>query len=113
MAKKLENKKIAILAGKGFEQVEYEEPLKALKNEEGETYLIGPEKKLKAWDDGNWGDTYECDVALNDAKAEDYDALFIPGGVMSPDYLRQNDKAVRFVRDFFEQEKPVAAICHG
>lgn len=114
MAKKLEGKTIAVLVTTGFEQVEYVEPVKAIQTEGGRPVLVSPkEGKVKAWNGENWGDSYDVDVALDQARAEDFDALLIPGGVMSPDYLRQNEKAVAFVRDFFAQQKPVASICHG
>lgn len=114
MAKKLENKKIAVLITKGFEQIEYEEPVKAIHNEGGETVIVSSKDgTIRAWDDGEWGETYDVDLSVHEAKVDDFDALLIPGGVMSPDYLRQDAEAVRFVRSFFENERPVASICHG
>lgn len=114
MATKLEGKTIAVLVTTGFEQVEFAEPVKAIQTEGGRPVLVSPkEGKVKAWNGEEWGDSFDVDRALDDARAEDFDALLIPGGVMSPDYLRQNEKAVEFVRSFFEQEKPVASICHG
>ena len=68
---------------------------------------------IKGWKDGNWGDAEQVDRTVADAKAEDYDALLLPGGVMNPDKLRMDTDAVAFVRAFFDQHKPVAAICHG
>jgi protease I len=53
------------------------------------------------------------DVPLEQANPNNYDALLLPGGVMNPDKLRMNQQAVQFVRNFFEQGKPVASICHG
>lgn len=114
MATKLEGKSIAVLVTTGFEQVEFVEPVKAIQAEGGRPVLVSPnEGKVRAWNGEGWGDSFDVDRALDDARAEDFDALLIPGGVMSPDYLRQNEKAVEFVRSFFEQEKPVASICHG
>jgi protease I len=69
--------------------------------------------KIKAWDAGNWSGEYPVDKTINQVSAKDYDALLLPGGVMNPDKLRVNDDVQRFVRDFFNQHKPVAAICHG
>ncbi len=114
MAKKLEGKKIAVLVAAGFEQSEFEEPIKAIKKDGGEAVVVSLKReKLKAWSGSDWGDSFEVDLAIDKARPEDFDALLIPGGVMSPDILRMNDKAVAFVRSFFEQQKPVAAICHG
>jgi protease I len=71
------------------------------------------QKKIKGWEVKNWGREVEVDVALKSANAEEYDALLLPGGVMNPDHLRMDPEAVSFVKKFFEQGKPVAAICHG
>jgi protease I len=68
---------------------------------------------IKSWKDGNWGSDFDVDVQLKDTNAENYDALVLPGGVINPDLLRRDDQAVNFVRTFFKQSKPVAAICHG
>jgi protease I len=114
MPEKLIGKKVAILVTKGFEQVELTEPRKALEDAGAETHVIAPEdKKVKGWDHTEWGAEIDVDVPLNRASPEDYDALLLPGGVMNPDHLRMNDKAVDFVRAFFNAHKPVAAICHG
>ena len=114
MAQKLENKKIAVLVTHGFEQSEFEKPIEALRNEAGQATVISPEDgKIKAWHGSDWGDEFDVDMSLNEANAENFDALLLPGGVMNPDLLRQNKEAVGFVRTFFEQHKPVASICHG
>ena len=114
MAGKLKGKKVAILVADGFEQVEMTEPRRALVEEGAETDLISPEDgEVRGWEHTDWSDTLEVDVSLDEADPEDYDALLLPGGVMNPDKLRQNEKALAFVRAFFEAGKPVAAICHG
>jgi protease I len=114
MAKGLEGKRVAILVEKGFEQVEMTEPRKALQDAGAKTDLISPQQKeVRAWKSKDWGDTFPVEVALDNANPDQYDALLLPGGVMNPDHLRMNPKAVRFVRMFFEQDKPIAAICHG
>ncbi len=114
MAQKLENTRVAVLVTKGFEQVELEEPMKALRNEGADAVLVSPDDgKVKAWQKDHWGDDFDVDMPLQQASADDFDALLLPGGVMNPDYLRQNEDAVGFVRTFFEQHKPVASICHG
>lgn len=110
----LAGRKVAILVAEGFEQVEMTEPRNALENAGAETFLISPcEGKVKAWKHTRWGNQFAVDLPLNLARAEDYDALLLPGGVMSPDHLRLEPQAVRFVRGFFDAGKPVAAICHG
>lgn len=110
----LEGKKIAVLVENGFEEIELTDPVKALEREGAEVDIVSPQKeKVKAWDKKQWGDEYKVDVQLENANSQNYDALMLPGGVMNPDYLRINDKAVDFVKSFFEMEKPIAAICHG
>lgn len=111
---KLNGKKVAILVANGFEQVEMTEPRKALDEAGATTHLISPEAgKVKGWKETDWGEAFDVDVSLSKAKPDEYDALLLPGGVMNPDHLRRNDGAVEFVRAFFKQEKPVAAICHA
>lgn len=110
----LRGKRVAILATIGFEQSELEEPRSALRKAGAHTEIVSPERdELRAWSDDEWGDSFEVDVTLGEAKAADYDALVLPGGVMNPDKLRMVPEAVEFVRDFFDAGKPVAAICHG
>ena len=111
---RLQGKRIAILATEGFEQSELEQPREALDEAGAETDVISPEaESIRGWDEDNFGDAVEVDVGLDDADPEDYDALLLPGGVMNPDKLRLEPKAVEFVRAFFAAGKPVAAICHG
>jgi protease I len=111
---KMDGKKIAILATNGFEESELFEPKKALEDWGAEVVIIAPEKgKIKAWNHGNWSKEIEVNVTVDDASVNDYDLLLLPGGVINPDKLRRDQKAVSFVRSFFESQKPVAAICHG
>ncbi len=110
----LKGKRIAILATQGVEQIELTSPLKALRKAGAEVDLISPASgKIKAWNTVKWGDSFKVDVALAKAHSADYDALHLPGGVMNPDYLRQSETAVEFVRSFFESGRPVSAICHA
>jgi protease I len=110
----LNGKRIAILATEGVEQSELEKPREALDRAGAETDLISPRTgEIHAWDEDDFGDTFEVDVSLDEARPEDYDGLLLPGGVMNPDKLRLEPKAVEFVRAFFAAGKPVAAICHG
>ncbi|HZE07311.1 MAG TPA: type 1 glutamine amidotransferase domain-containing protein [Gemmatimonadaceae bacterium] len=110
----VKGKRVAILATDGVEQVELTEPRKALDQAGARTVLVSPKNgKIKAWQHDHWGDELQVDVLLDSANADDFDALMLPGGVMNPDHLRQNERAVQFVRRFFEFGKPVAAICHA
>src|SRR5579884_3880315 len=114
MTGQLKGKKVAILVADGFEQVEMTEPKKALEKAGAETEIISPaDGKVKGWNHVEWGDKFSVDVVLDDADASDYDALLLPGGVMNPDKLRMNPKAVDFVKHFVTEKKPIAAICHG
>lgn len=114
MSDSLKNKRVAILATDGVEQVELLEPRKALENAGAKTEVISPKAgEIKGWNHTEWGQKIPVDVELNSADPTQYDALLLPGGVMNPDHLRQEPKAVQFVRSFFEAHKPVAAICHA
>jgi protease I len=114
MAEKLNGRRIAILATSGFEQSELVEPQKSLKEAGARVDVVSPkEGRIRGWKIDDWGDEVAVDVPLAKADAEDYDALVLPGGVLNPDQLRTDATAVGFVRSFFEQHKPVAAICHG
>jgi len=111
---KLEGLKVAILVDEGFEQVELVEPKKALDEAGAETKIISPENgKVRAWNLTEWGETVPVDVPLDQAQPRNFDALLLPGGVMNPDKLRAQPKAVAFVKSFFDANKPVAVICHG
>lgn len=106
--------KIAILAADGFEQVELDQPRAALDRAGFETHLVSPNAKtVKGMRHDQQGLARKVDVPLNKARAQDYDGLLLPGGLMNPDALRQQPKAVNFVRAFWKARKPVAAICHG
>jgi protease I len=114
MKKILQGKKVAILVADGFEQVELEKPREALIEAGAQTEIVSPAKgEVQGWETDDFGDNFTVDVALGDAKPGDYDALLLPGGVMNPDTLRTLPEAVEFVKHFFEEGKPVAAICHG
>lgn len=114
MAQRLDGKRVAILVADGFEQVELTEPRRALDEAGARTEIVSPSQgQVKGWNHTEWGDTFPVDVPLDGADPNGYDALLLPGGVLNPDKLRANPKAVQFVRAFFDQSKPVAAICHG
>ena len=110
----LKGLKVAILVTDGFEQVELTEPRKALDEAGAETHVVSPQaNSVRGWKFTDWGEQVRVDAPLDQAKPEDFDALLLPGGVMNPDSLRMQPKAVAFAKAFFEAGKPVAAICHG
>jgi protease I len=114
MATNLKGKKIAILATDGFEQAELIEPRKALDEAGATTVVIAPKSgEIKGWDMTDWGQKVKVDKVLDDSNPNEYDALVLPGGVMNPDHLRMDPKAVNFVRQFVSTGKTIAAICHG
>ena len=108
------SKKIAILATNGFEESELKSPKQHLEQQGWTAHIVSPESgTIKAWTEKDWGQEYPVDKTLDEVSASDYDALVLPGGVINPDKLRTNDKALTFVKEFFQQHKPVGAICHG
>ena len=110
----LNGKNVAILATDMFEQVELVEPRKAVEGAGAEVELVSLKQgEIQGFNHYDKADRFPVDKAVTDASADDYDALLLPGGVGNPDTLRTNEDAVAFVRDFFEQGKPVAAICHA
>jgi protease I len=114
MANELQGKRIAFLFTEGVEQVELTEPLEAVRGAGAETDLISLERgEVEAWNHFDKGDKFTAEIAVADADASNYDGLVLPGGVANPDQLRMNEDAVKFVRAFFEQDKPVGVICHG
>ncbi len=114
MANELQGKRIAFLAADGVEQVELTEPWKAVQEAGGQPELLSVESgEIQGFNHLEQGDTFPVDREVAQADAADYDGLVLPGGVANPDFLRGDENAVGFVRDFFEQGKPVGVICHG
>lgn len=110
----LSRKKVAILVADGFEQVELTKPRAALDEAGVKTVLVSPnEDKVQGFQQIDKGDTFDVDQQLDGANPDDFNALLLPGGIVNPDLLRGNDKAVKFVQAFFKAGKPVFAICHG
>jgi len=110
----LKGKKVAILATDGFEQSELFKPKQALEDAGAEVTVVSLKSgEIKGWNEEDWGDTIAVDLTIDEANAEDFDALQLPGGVMNPDKLRVDEKAIAFVKAFFAAGKPVAAICHA
>lgn len=110
----LSNKKIAVLAADGYEQSELEQPVEALKNAGATVEIVSLKSgEIKAMKDHEWSNSVNVDRTVSDAKVSDYDGLLLPGGVLNPDAVRADENAVKFVKGFFTENKPVAAICHG
>ena len=109
----LQGVKVAILVTDGFEQVELIEPKNALDAAGAETLIVSPkDEQVRGWNFTDWGVKLPVDLKLDEAKPDDFDALLLPGGVINPDALRIEPKAVAFVKAFFDAGKPVASICH-
>jgi len=114
MKTNLGGKKVAVVATNGFEQSELMEPREALLKAGARVDIVSPESNpIRGWRHGEWTSSVPVDVLVSKAKAEDYDALVLPGGVINPDHLRRNPQVLEFVRGFFDAGKPVGAICHG
>jgi len=110
----LTDKKVAILVADGFEQQELTGPREALDAAGAETLIVSPKDgEVEGWNHYDKGDKFPVDVPLASARADDFDALLLPGGVANPDQLRMTPAAVAFVKDFFDAGKPIAVICHG
>lgn len=111
-----QQKRIAVLMTDGVEQVEYTKPREFLEQNGATVTLISPKakgEKVQGFNHHDKGDTFPVDLSVKDAKAEDYDALLLPGGVSNPDALRMSKESIAFIRKFGEAGKPIAAICHG
>ena len=106
--------KVAVIVEEGFEQSELLEPRKALEAAGAQVDVISPvEGAVTAWHERQWGDQIAVDLPLTQAHAREYDALLLAGGVMNPDRLRTNERAVQFVKTFDALRRPIAAICHA
>jgi protease I len=111
---KLNGQSIAFLATDGVEQIELTDPWQAVEDAGGRPVLVAPkEGTIQGFDKDEKDKTFEVDVVVGEADAEDYDALVLPGGVINPDKLRMDDEAVDFVKAISDRGKPIAVICHG
>src|SRR5262245_29048024 len=110
----LNGTRVAILITGGFEQVEVTEPRQVLDQAGAKTQIVSPKSgKVRGWNHTDWGDEFPVDLALDLARPNDFDALLLPGGVMNPDRLRMQPKAVAFAKAFFDAGRPIAVTCHG
>ena len=114
MADQLKGTRVAALATHGFEQDELLQPRKALIDAGAAVDVVSPDSgKIRGWKHKEWGEDVQVDRTLEQARPDEYDALLLPGGVMNPDRLRMDPRAVQFVKRFFDDGKPIAVICHG
>lgn len=114
MENDLNGLRVAILVADGFEQIELTEPRKALDEAGAKTMIVSPvEGQVQGWNHYDKGDSFDVDLPLSEANADDFDALLLPGGVANPDQLRTENKAVELIKDMFAAGKPIASICHG
>jgi protease I len=115
MATPLQGQKIAFLvAPEGTEQVELTEPWRVVAVAGAQPVLVSTTTgTIQAFNHLDCGDKFDVDRVVDDASADDFDALVLPGGVANPDQLRTNHRAVAFAKEFFDVGKPVAVICHG
>jgi protease I len=114
MADELNGQHVAFLFTEGVEQVELTEPLEAVRNAGAEADTVSLKAgKVQMFNHLDKGDEIDAEKGVADVEASDYDALVLPGGVANPDQLRGDEDAVRFVREFAEQHKPIGVICHG
>jgi protease I len=114
MAQKLSGKRVAIVATDGFEQSELTEPMKALQEAGAKTEIVSPKSgQIQGWKHFDKADFFKVDKTVDQARADDYDALLLPGGVANPDQLRLSQKTIQFIKAFVDAKKPIAAICHG
>ncbi len=110
----LSGRRVAVLATNGVEQVELTKPIEALKQAGAQVTVISPDgKPIQGFNHDTPGDKLPSDAGLSSVKADQFDALLLPGGVANPDRLRIIPEAVAFVRHFTDGGKPIAAICHG
>jgi len=110
----ISGKYVAILVDNYFEQAEFEEPISALKEAGAEVTIIGTSRlELRGMNHVKLADSFKADILIDQVSSDDYDAIVLPGGAINADSLRVNEVAQRFVLEFLEDKKPVAAICHA
>ena len=110
----IDNARVLIMATDGFEQSELLVPHDMLSQQHATVHIASPDAaEITGWDETDWGEKVQADLSIADAKADDYDALILPGGQINPDKLRGNEDAIALIKSFAEAGKPVAAICHA
>ncbi|MCL3881863.1 type 1 glutamine amidotransferase domain-containing protein [Marivita sp. GX14005] len=110
----IESAKVLIISTNGFEQSELEFPRDQLRAKGATVHVATLDgKAIKGWEGADWGREAEADAKISDVRADDYDALVIPGGQINPDLLRVDDDVLELVRTFRDQGKTIAAVCHA
>ena len=110
----IDKARIAILATDGYEKSELFEPRRQLTDAGAEVTIVSLKPgEIKSWDKDNWGESIKVDKTLDQVSVSDFDALVLPGGQINPDLLRVEASAVKFVKEFFDSGKTLAAICHA
>jgi protease I len=115
-AQSLLGKRIAVLMTDGVEQVEYENPRSFLEERGATVTLISPKAagdEIQAFNHLQPGDRFRVEMNVADARPADFDALVLPGGIANPDRLRLSKESIDFIRNFGDESRPIAAICHG
>ena len=112
----LQGKRVAFLMTDGVEQIEYTAPRQFLEQNGATVTLVSPKAKgetVQGFNHQDKGETFTVEMNVGDASPRDFDALVLPGGAANPEQLRQSKESIAFIRDFGDEEKPIAAICHG
>jgi protease I len=113
---KLQGKRVAVLMTDGVEQVEYTGPRTFLEGQGAQVTLISPKgvgEAVQGMNHDAKGDSFPVEMNVNDARPADFDALLLPGGEQNPLALRKSAESIAFIRDFYAEDKPIAAICHA
>jgi len=114
MPDQLKNRRIAVLATDGFEYVELAKPVQALRDAGARATVVSLKHgNIQGYNHQDKSDTVAVEADLSSVDAGQFDGLLLPGGVANPDTLRMDPKAVAFVKQFIQADKPIAAICHG
>ncbi len=109
----LKNKKVAILATSGFEEIELLKPASMLEDAGAEIFLLSNQEEIVSWHNKQWNKAFKTDQYISQSRIEDFDIVILPGGVINPDLLRRDKEAVKWLKEYYFTGKPIAAICHG
>jgi protease I len=109
----LKEKVVAIMVTDGFEEVELTVPKQELEKRGATVHIVAEYSHIKSWNKKQWGGDFDTDALIDQVDPAKYDALILPGGVINSDRLRRNKKAIWLVKEFYENKKLIAAICHG
>ena len=114
MQRRLNSERFAALVASGFDEGELDLPRRSLERLGGRVELVSPKKDfVRGWERTDWGAEHAVDRHVGDADHRDYAGLLVPGGLLSPDYLRMDQRAIDLVRQFAKNDKPIAALGHA